>query len=146
MPLRNCRPCTSSYARAAATLSPEVLSSPCGRSRRGDAEGHRRTDLFGASLVGGPTVLDNDDIWRVAELHMDETPPVAVVERAERGASPAAPPLDERGNRRTAPKIRTPGGLSLLSRGWLHAKAAKWAVTRPLTLSNRGGVSTRCAR
>ena len=34
-------------------------------------------------FVGGPTVLDKDDIWRVAELHMDETPPVAVVEQAE---------------------------------------------------------------
>ena len=34
-------------------------------------------------FVGGPAVLDNDDVWTVVELRMDETPPVAVVERAE---------------------------------------------------------------
>ena len=34
-------------------------------------------------FVGGPALLDNEDIWTVVELRMDETPPVAVVERAE---------------------------------------------------------------
>ena len=34
-------------------------------------------------FVGGPAVLDNDDVWTVVELRMDESPPVAVVERVE---------------------------------------------------------------
>lgn len=33
-------------------------------------------------FVGGPVVI-GDDTWTVVELRMDETPPVAVVGRAE---------------------------------------------------------------
>jgi len=34
-------------------------------------------------FAGGPAVIDYDDAWTVVGLRMDETPPVAVVERRE---------------------------------------------------------------
>jgi hypothetical protein len=71
------------YARAAATLSLRCSPPRAAALAAGTLRGIGVQTFSEPLFVGGPTVLDNDDIWRVAELHMDETPPVAVVERAE---------------------------------------------------------------
>jgi hypothetical protein len=68
-----------------------LLRYPAG-TLRGIGERSFTEPLF----VGGPAVLDNDNIWTVVELRMDETPPAAVVER--RGSSASSTP-GQRGSR-----------------------------------------------